>query len=112
MFSVPGEPWEARRTQPEFLRLMLPLVWGAQGCESGGCGVPHLEGKVPVLLRELVDFPIHLALLGLQVLALLQGLVQARQQAAGEESIRGWQEETASNIPPKSSRDTEPVPEP
>lgn len=26
MLPVPGEPWEARRTQPEFLRLMLPLV--------------------------------------------------------------------------------------
>lgn len=35
----------------------------------------YLEGEVPVLLGELVDFAVHLALLGLQILALLQGLV-------------------------------------
>lgn len=45
---------------------------------------PHLKGKVPILLRKLVNLAIHLALLCLQILALLQSLVQSHGEAAGE----------------------------
>lgn len=49
---------------------------------------PYLEGKIPILLGELVDFSVHLAFFSLQVLALPEGLVQAHQQAAGEDVIK------------------------
>lgn len=63
---------------------------------------PYLEGKVPVLLGELVDFAVHLALLRLQILALLQGLVQAHQQAVGEQwhiSARAREERASLGTP-------------
>lgn len=44
----------------------------------------HLKGKVPILLRKLVNFAIHLALLCLQVLALLQSLMETHSEAVRE----------------------------
>lgn len=46
-------------------------------------GPTYPERKVPVLLQELVDLSVHLALFGFQVLTLLQGLVQAHKQTEG-----------------------------
>lgn len=48
-----------------------------------GCSTLYLEGEVPILLRQLVDFSVHLAFFSLQVLALPKGLVQTDQEAAG-----------------------------
>lgn len=53
----------------------------------GHCS-PYLEGKLPVLLGELADFSVHLGFFSLQVLALLEGLVQAPHQAVGKEVVK------------------------
>lgn len=56
----------------------------AVGTQRGHC-TSYLEGKVPILLGELVDFSVHLGFFSLQVLALPEGLVQAPHQAVEKE---------------------------
>lgn len=67
---------------------LAPMAVSREHCHQDAkqeSAAPYLEGEVPILLGELVDLAVHLALLGLQILALLQGLVQAHQQAVREQ---------------------------
>lgn len=57
------------------------------GTWRGHC-TPYLEGKIPILLGELVDFSVHLGFFSPQVLALPEGLVQAPHQAVGKEVVK------------------------
>lgn len=63
---------------------------------------PHLKGKVPILLRKLVNFAIHLALLCLQVLTLLQSLMETHSEAVRE--LGQLEKTVAPSLPPHGYR--------
>lgn len=78
---MPGNSPQTPHPHPHLVN--CPEKLNSKGPPGGG--ITHLKRKVPILLRELVNFAVHLALLCLQVLALFQSFMEPHGKTVREE---------------------------